>query len=402
MSDLELIQEETLIGGQRILCVFSKKQAITIYDGQTPWEDLSILNNNQFVTRITIDDCGKVENVEFGNFTNRANVVNYTVDDAIRIANRESRRKIYFNRLYLTQDISTILTCYRNNTLKYVRLPDMDPDTGRTPNVRVLISNIHMQHLHNMQEIPGIILISYRDRVIGNGHATVLAVDLDQYPAQDSIMCFDSSHAFCKKLGFFNKELNKLHFDRNLQNVVSDKPINRIRMQNILTTKCTNYSEAFMVTGSKVLEDNPNIYIREFKALMNSKQYLKRIEQTKNTTVRFAGNWLQRNIPFMAPRRSRDCVTAGGGISLIPHKSTYRDTKQIKHKTQDKQAGQTKQAISAEKYKQDKEDIKDLEYLKHLSILKGLSTNENSCSYQDNLFIGLKDENKSNIIEVPK
>ena len=65
MSDLELIQEETLRGGQRILCVFSKKQAITMYNRQTPLKDLNTLNNNQFVVRITIDDCGKVENVEF-------------------------------------------------------------------------------------------------------------------------------------------------------------------------------------------------------------------------------------------------------------------------------------------------------------------------------------------------
>ena len=140
MSDLKLMQEEPLIGGQRILCVFSKKQAITMYNRQTPLKDLNMLNNNQFVVRITIDGCGKVENVEFGNFTNGANVVNYTIDDTIRIANRESRRETYFNRLYLTQDISTILTCYRNNTLKCVRLPDTDI-AGQTADVNTLIKN---------------------------------------------------------------------------------------------------------------------------------------------------------------------------------------------------------------------------------------------------------------------
>lgn len=261
-----------------------------MYNRQTPLKDLNTLNNNQFVVRITIDDCGKVENVEFGNFTNGANVVNYTIDDAIRIANRESRRETYFNRLYLTQDISTILTCYRNNTLKCVRLPDTDI-TGQTADVNTLIKNAQVKHLDNMQEIPSIILISYRNKVHGNGHATVLTVDLDQYPNRNSIICFDSAYAFCKKFGLLNKEINKVYFDTNLQNAISDKPLNHTRIQSLITTKCTNYSEALMVVGSSILDQNPDINLKQFEELVNSKQYLKQIEQTKETTVRFAGNW---------------------------------------------------------------------------------------------------------------
>ena len=46
-----------------------------------------------------------------------------------------------------------------------------------------------------------------------------------------------------------------------------------------------------MVVGSSILDQNPDINLKQFEALVNSKQYLKQIEQTKETTVRFAGNW---------------------------------------------------------------------------------------------------------------
>lgn len=160
------------------------------------------------------------------------NKINYTADDAIRIANRESRRKTYFNRLYLTQDISTILTCYKEGTLKYVRFPDVDPNTGQTFDVKTPI--IRDIGGWCSQCTPNIILISYRNVVLDNGHATVLAVDLDRYQVsqtkKDSIMCFDSAHAFYKKLGLSNKKLNKTHFDQKLQDSISDKPLNNTRM----------------------------------------------------------------------------------------------------------------------------------------------------------------------------
>ena len=46
-----------------------------------------------------------------------------------------------------------------------------------------------------------------------------------------------------------------------------------------------------MVVGSSILDQNPDINLKQFEELVNSKQYLKQIEQTKETTVRFAGNW---------------------------------------------------------------------------------------------------------------
>lgn len=148
-----------------------------------------------------------------------------------------------------------------------------------------------------------------------------------------------------------------------------------------------------MVVGSKILEENPDIDIRQFKALINSKQYLKQIEQRKEVTIQFAGNWFQRNIPFMAPRRSRDYLS-GGGVLSVPHNSIHHNTKQIKSKIQDKKIEQPKQIIPT-KYEQ---DVKDAKYLKCLSTSKTEEAHEeNNIYHHNNIPTTQKQDNKASI-----
>ena len=68
----------------------------------------------------------------------------------------------------------------------------------------------------------------------------------------------------------------------------------------------------------------------------------------------------------MTPWRSRDCVTTGGGVSLIPHSSIKHAIKPVIINPQDEKIKETKQVPPLE---EESKKLENVEYLKSFLVL---------------------------------
>lgn len=81
----------------------------------------------------------------------------------------------------------------------------------------------------------------------------------------------------------------------------------------------------------------------------------------------------------MTPWRSRDCVTAGGGVLIIPHNSINHTIKPVIDKSQDKEI--KKQVISL---KEERKKLENVEYLKSLSSSTSVDVSKEIYLYSSN------------------
>lgn len=85
----------------------------------------------------------------------------------------------------------------------------------------------------------------------------------------------------------------------------------------------------------------------------------------------------------MTPWRSRDCVTAGGGVSLIQHSSIKHAIKPVIINPQDEKIKETKQVPPLE---EERKKLENVEYLKSLSSSNGVGASKETNLYNSNTF----------------
>lgn len=135
----------------------------------------------------------------------------YNYIDLQKVVNRASRKKRYFGRLYMCADISCAASCIQEQIENLVCFPNYDPTfvIGDTNSFHIneIYELIHREkEIRTNHNLPKIILIPYKQKVgYFFSHEIVLIVDLESFPEENSIYCFDSSHVLIGPNGIKKK-----------------------------------------------------------------------------------------------------------------------------------------------------------------------------------------------------
>ena len=177
---------------------------------------------------------------------------NYNFLDLQKLANRSSRKCIYYGRLYKSMNVSCAASCINERLEEYVRFTTShstysigDNNSTHIRNILDIISDEKSKRCNN--GLPKIILIPYNQDVsCCCSHSVVLVVDLQRYPMENSIYVSVSAHILVGKNG-----INISGSFSNLANCIKPKALNKSKWQFCLRTTCTFWSEAFIVIAAR-------------------------------------------------------------------------------------------------------------------------------------------------------
>ncbi|MBO4956415.1 MAG: hypothetical protein J6C50_01075 [Rickettsiales bacterium] len=159
--------------------------------------------------------------------------------------------------------------------------PDVDSVKGYCSNVKQIIQNDKSKN--------NILLIPYS----ADGHIVTLIVDknkfnsVDEQERKNSIMCFDSSHAFTK---WYGSTLNNKHFSDELYDCISNdkRPINDKNIQGFEST-CSFYTEAFLkIMDEYIINKETNdkqCDLEDIKKFVNSEIFINNIKLLKEEYI---------------------------------------------------------------------------------------------------------------------
>ena len=225
---------------------------------------------------------------------NNENAGGYNWLDVQKLANRCSRKAIYYGRKFLSMDVSCIAALFHKRIEEHVRFPEfnyihyIDQLSYHVENIIHIINRERRERSNS--DKPSIFLIPYRQHVefcgcIDSAHVVVLVIDLSLIE-QKFIYCFDSSHYLIGPNGV--KKPNNFGI---LKEFIVNKTINESQLQCSCSTECTFWCESFMVNVGKYIEKNyrkNSFCIQNLITWTNNNEH--KLTKEKNRIINTIGN----------------------------------------------------------------------------------------------------------------